>query len=66
MLVGIIKRMKMRKEDIQAIKRAVALAKIECQEHHLCKECRLYYNNDCVLDRPPAHFDADEIIKCFT
>lgn len=57
----------MRKEDIQAIKRAIALAKIECQEHQLCKECRLYCGKyGCVLDKPPAHFDVDEILKCFT
>lgn len=56
----------MRKEDTEAIKRAVALAKIECQEHHLCKQCKLYSEYDCVLDKPPAHWDIDEILKCFT
>lgn len=56
----------MRKEDIQAIKRAVALAKIECQEHVLCKQCRLFKDYGCVLDKPPAHFDVDEILERFT
>lgn len=61
----------MRNEDKIAIKRAIAIVKCECQEHHLCKGCNLYKNHDCVLDKPPAHLDADEIIdcleqKCFT
>lgn len=56
----------MRKEDIQAIHRAVALAKHECQEHQLCKGCRLYKNHDCILNKPPAHFEVEEIIECFT
>ena len=56
----------MRKEDIQAIKRVIALAKIECQEHVLCKQCRLFKDYGCVLDKPPAHFDVNEILERFT
>ena len=59
----------MRKEDEQAIKRAIAILKVECQVHKNCNECRFYHATrfgDCVLDRPPANYDIEEILKCFT
>ena len=62
----------MRKEDEQAIKRAVAILKVECQTHERCKECPLLTKEDdegftdCVVNVPPAYLNADEIIECFT
>ena len=58
----------MRKEDEQAIKRALAILKVECQEHRSCRSCMFYKyeNNDCLLNVPPMHYDIEEIIKCFT
>ena len=53
----------MRKEDIQAIVRAIAIFKCECQEHELCRGCNMVKNHDCVLNKPPAHLDANEIIE---
>ena len=58
----------MRKEDEQAIKRAIAILKHECQEHKHCYECK-FYNKDqtidsswCALDKPPSHYNIDEIV----
>lgn len=60
----------MRKEDEQAIKRAIALFRIECQEHpDGCRQCIFwqmrgnYYT--CLFDTPPADYDADEIINSY-
>ena len=58
--------MNMRNEDIQAIKRALAILRVECQEHKSCSKCSLYKDKMCILDRPPMHYDTDAIIKCFT
>ena len=70
----IIRVITMRKEDEQAIKRALAILKVECQEHKSCKSCRFYGKaqdatytpNDCVLNSPPMYYNIDAIIKCFT
>ena len=56
----------MRNEDEQAIKRAIAILKIECQEHRSCNTCAFYKHGDCILNKPPMHYNIDEIIKCFT
>ena len=58
----------MREEDKKAIHRALAILKVECQEHKSCKSCRFYdcTYNDCLLNKPPMHYKVDEIIKCFT
>ena len=56
----------MRKTDIEAIKIAVTLAKTECDEHKLCKNCRLYRDFDCELNKAPAHWDIQRILECFT
>lgn len=64
----------MRKEDEQAIKRAIAILKVTCQEQKDCASCRFYDTNkntyiagsDCLLNRPPAYYSIDDIIKCFT
>jgi len=56
----------MRKEDEQAIKRAIAILKVECQEHRSCNTCAFYKHGDCILNMPPMHYNIDEIIKCFT
>ena len=56
----------MRQEDEQAIKRALAILKVECQQHKSCKMCRCYYDGDCIINKPPMHYDIDTIIKCFT
>lgn len=64
----------MRKEDEQAIKRAIAILKVECQEHRSCKTCKFYGKAkdstyaplDCILNCPPMYYNTDEIIKCFT
>lgn len=54
----------MRQEDIIAIKRTIALVRIQCQEHERCKECKLYVSGvGCVMDRPPAYLNEDEIIE---
>lgn len=63
----------MRKEDEQAIKRALAILRVECQEHRSCCSCKFYSDNgsettskDCLLNVPPMHYNLEEIIKCFT
>ena len=62
-IIGVIT---MRKEDEQAIKRAMAILKVECQEHRSCNTCAFYKHGDCILNMPPMHYNIDEIIKCFT
>lgn len=57
----------MRKEDEQAIRRTVALLRVKCQEHELCRNCELYISGEgCVLDRPPAYLNEDTIIECLS
>lgn len=59
----------MRKEDEQAIKRAIALLKVECQKHKSCNTCMFYGVTDirdCVLNKPPMHYNIEEIFECFT
>lgn len=66
---SIIGVMIMRKEDEQAIKRAMAILRYECQQHINCNQCKFYHiaeYGDCLLNRPPVYYDIDEIIKCFT
>lgn len=55
----------MRKEDEEAIIRAVEILKLECDKHKRCKGCKLYVMG-CLLDRPPAYYDTESIVKCFT
>lgn len=63
----------MRKEDVQAMKRTLALMKIKCQEQTECPTCPLFkkvnFENGshygCILDIPPAFMDIDAIIECF-
>lgn len=52
----------MRKEDEQAIHRTLALLRKECQEHSMCRGCKMYRSNDCILDKPPAYFNPKEVI----
>jgi len=52
----------MRKEDEQAIHRTLALLRKECQEHEMCRGCKLYRSNDCILSYPPAYFNPEEVI----
>lgn len=56
----------MRKEDEQAIKRAIAILRMECQVHMSCNSCGFYRKGECILNVPPMHYDIEEIIKCFT
>ncbi len=56
----------MRKEDEQAIKRALAILRHECLEHKSCKSCEFHVGYDCMLNRPPMHYDIEKILKCFT
>ena len=58
----------MRNEDKQAIRRAIAILKQECQQHRSCVSCK-FYNKDqsvesslCALDKPPMYYNVDEII----
>ena len=55
-----------RESDISALRIALTLLSNECNKHPLCKKCRLYFNNDCALNRPPAHFEVGEIIAHLT
>lgn len=59
----------MRNEDKIAIARAISILKQECQQHKCCYQCK-FYNKDqsidsswCSLDKPPMHYEVDEIIK---
>ena len=56
----------MRKEDELAIKRAVAILRMECQVHKSCNSCGFYRKGECILNVPPMHYNIEEIIKCFT
>lgn len=56
----------MRKEDVQAIKRALAILRVECLEHKSCKSCPLSTSYDCMLNKPPMHYDIEKILECFT
>lgn len=56
----------MRKEDEQAIKRAIAILRMECQVHKSCNSCGFYRKGECILNVPPMHYNIEEIIKCFT
>lgn len=51
-----------RTSDIDALYKALTLISEECATHKFCRKCRLYFNNDCALNRPPAHFEIGEII----
>lgn len=53
----------MRKEDEQAIKRALAILRMECQEHKSCASYRFYEKKDCTLNKPPMHYNIDDIIS---
>lgn len=60
----------MRKEDEQAIRRAIALLKIECQEHpEGCRRCIFWQKRGeyymCIFDNPPSQYDANEIIDSY-
>lgn len=56
----------MRKEDVQAIKRALAILRVECQKHKSCKSCPLSVDLDCIVSKPPMHYDIEKILECFT
>lgn len=62
----IIRVITMRKEDEQAIKRAIAILKVECQSHKSCNSCNFYKHGDCVFNAPPMHYSINEILECFT
>lgn len=51
-----------RNADMVTIQRALTLLSIECSNHKMCKACRLYFNNDCSLNKPPAHWEIGEIV----
>lgn len=55
----------MRKEDEQAIKRALAILRVECQEHRVCSHCKFYNNSrcECMLNIPPMYYDVEAIIN---
>lgn len=55
-----------RKEDKEAIMRAFTIISMECDKHKRCKDCPLYKDYDCILEKPPACIEPLEIIKCFT
>lgn len=53
----------MRKSDKQAIILALALFERECNNSDRCKDCNLYKDNWCLLDKPPSKLNATAIIK---
>lgn len=55
-----------RKEDKLNVQKALLLLQLECDRNKKCETCRLYKNYSCLLESPPAIYDIDEIIKCFT
>ena len=60
-----------RDEDIKAIITAIKIISTICDEHPTCRECPFEREDkdgffDCILDKPPAEWDADTITKCFT
>ena len=51
-----------RRYDADTVTKALTLIMLECDQHKLCKGCALFYNNDCALNRPPAHYEIGEIV----
>lgn len=61
----------LREEDIKAIKTTTTIMSTICDEHPTCKGCPFEREDkdgffDCILDKPPAEWDGEDIIKCFT
>ena len=63
--------MSIRDEDKEILIKACKMLSAICKEHKTCAGCPFEREDkdgyfDCILDKPPAEFDTEDIIKCFT
>lgn len=60
-----------RKSDKKIVADACKMLSAICKTYETCKGCPFEKEDkegmfDCILEKPPAEFDIDEITKCFT